>query len=323
MGTAPTPRGKTANLLLGTQADFATPAGGNYVRTFFYSESLGEAEPFEDDPLLGTPRANNRDRTRPAPGLASLSGDITIPIDINHFPIWLEMLFGAGVSAGAGPYTHTFTSGSEVLPYTTVEIEKRAGASFFQSIGCLASSLSFDTARAGGFRQATVSLVGRNQVRLGASGGGMPASVLDRAPVAAAVGLLRIDGVLAANFLGGSFSYQNNPEPDEAINGSKYLSGYNLDGDAVASGTGRVRYVNEAYYDIMQAGDPVAMELEYANSANEKIVFSMPAVRFEKQAFAPISGPGGLQADFNWTAEQTDSEPMLTVTVTNAIEAYA
>ena len=323
MPTAATPRGKTANLLFGTQADFATIAAGNYTRTLFYSESLAEASPFETDPILGLPRDNNRDATRPADGLASLSGDLVVPVDVNHFPYWLTALFGAADTTGAGPYVHTFTSGKEVLPYLTIEVEKRAGAAFFQSLGCLASALNLDWTRAAGFRQATVAILGRNQVKSGASVGGTPPAILDRAPLSAAQGLLRINGVTAAHVLGGSLAYANNPEEDQSLNGTPYASGMLLDQDATATGAIRLRYVDETYYDLMLAGNPVAMELEFSSGAGAKVVFAMPAVRFEKGGFAPVSGPGGLQAELNWRAEQTDAAPMLTVTVTNGVVSYA
>ncbi|MCK7611966.1 phage tail tube protein [Roseibium sediminicola] len=322
MPTSATPRGKTANLLFGDQADFSTPAPVDYISTPFYSENLGESEPLDTDPLLGTARTNNRDQTAPAPGLVTMGGDIVVPMDVNHLPYWLTMLFGAPVTTGAGPYEHVFTSGGEVLPYRTIEIEKRAGSAFFQNIGMLASGFSFDSARAGGFRQATVNLVGRSQTKLGASAGGNPSAQLALSQIPASKGLMRIDSVDAAHFLGGSFNYQNNPAPDESLNATEYLSGYQLDDDATCSGSNRVRYVNDSYYDIMTAGDPVALELEFLLSANAKILFAMPAVTFERTPFAPISGPGGLEAEFNWQAHQTAASAMLTVTVTNQIATY-
>ncbi|CTQ53541.1 hypothetical protein LP7551_02065 [Roseibium album] len=322
MATSATPRGKTANLLFADQADFSTPATGNYISTPFYSENLGESEPKESDPLLGTARTNDRDQTAPADGLVTMGGDIVVPMDVNHLPYWLTMLFGTASTSGAGPYEHVFASGGEVLPFRTAEFEKRAGAAFFQNVGLLGSAFSFDTARAGGFRQATISLLGRSQSKLSSTGGGTPAAQLALGQLPGSIGLMRIGGVEAANFLGGSFNYQNNPTASDDLTGDKYLAGYTLDDDAACNGSGRVRYVNDAYYDIMVAGDPVAMELEFEISANAKMLFAMPAVRFEKSPFAPISGPGGLEADFNWRAEQTSSEAMLTVTVTNQIASY-
>ncbi|EFO33900.1 conserved hypothetical protein [Roseibium sp. TrichSKD4] len=322
MPTSATPRGKTANLLFSDQADFHTASEGTYLATPFYSENLGESEPQEADPLLGTDRHNNRDQTGPAPGLVSMSGEVVVPMDVNHLPYWLTMLFGSPVTSGDGPYTHVFTSGGEVLSYRTIEVEKRAGAAFFQNVGCLAAGISFDTARASGFRQATVSLVGRSQTKLAASKGGSVAEQLPLGQIPAAKGLMRINGVDAANFLGGSFNYQNNPSASDDLTGDKYLAGYALDEDASCNGSGRVRYVNDAYYDIMAAGDPVSMELEFSLSQSARILLSLPTVRFEKAPFAPVSGPGGLQAEFNWRAEQTAHKAMLSVTVENGVEAY-
>ncbi|SHN20487.1 phage tail tube protein [Roseibium suaedae] len=322
MATSANPRGKTANLRFKDQGDFSTPAGGDYIQTVFYSESLGEAEGLESDELLGSERNNNRDQEKPAPGLSTHSGDVVVPLCVNHLPYWLTGLLGAPATTGAGPYVHVFTSGKEELPYRTLEIEKRAGAAFFQHVGCLVSSMSFNFNRSAGYRQVTVGLVGRSEEKLGASAAGAPAALLALAQIPAAKGVLRIDGVTAADFLGGSLQVQNNPAADEALNGTKYVSGYLLDDPATGSGSMQVRYKDETYYDLMKAGEPIEVELEFALSATMKISFLMAAVRFEKGPFAPISGPGGLQAELTFRCEQTPTSPMLTVTVTNGIATY-
>jgi len=323
MATSAKPRGKTANLLFGTQSAFDTPATGNYIKTFFYSENLGESEPFEENPLIGLERNNNRDATEPQPGLLTAAGDIVVPLDANHFPYWLTHLFGAPVTTGSGPYTHTWVSGGEVLPWRTIEVEKRAGAAFYQAIGVVANGFSFDGARSGGFRPVTLNCLARNQAKLTSSGGGTPPAMLPTSLLPASQGLMRVNTVLAGNFLGASFNYQNGFADDESVNGTKFVSGFDLDTEAQMTGNGRVRYVDDTYYDIMSAGNPVALEMEFGEQADARITFSMPAVRFDRAPFAPISGPGRLESEFGFRAEQTAGAPMLTVTVSNNIDSYA
>ncbi|WP_029066564.1 phage tail tube protein [Labrenzia sp. DG1229] len=323
MGTTAKPRGKTANLLFGTQTAFDTAAIGNYISTFFYSENLGESEPFEQNPLIGLARNNNRDATEPQPGLLTASGDIVVPLDANHFPYWLTMLFGAPVTSGAGPYTHVWTSGSEELPWRTIEVEKRAGAAFYQNIGVVTNGFSLDATRGGGFRQVTLNCLARNQVKLSSTGGGSPAAMVPTSLLPASQGLLRVNSVLAGNFLGASINYQNGFSEDGSINGTKFVAGFDLDDEAQLTGNGRVRYVDDTYFDIMSVGDPVALELEFGEAADAKINFAMPAVRFDRAPFAPINGPGRLESEFGFRAEQTTGAPMLTVTVTNNVDSYA
>jgi len=322
MATSAKPRGKTANLLFGTQTQFDQAATGNYLSTFFYSENLGETEPFEENPLIGLSRNNNRDATEPQPGLLSAAGDIVVPLDANHFPYWLTMLFGQPNTTGAGPYTHVWTSGSEVLPWRTIEVEKRAGLAFYQTLGVVANGMSLDATRGGGFRQVTLNCLARNQVKLTTSGGGTPPAMVPTSLLPASQGLLRVNGALAGNFLGASINYQNGFADDESINGTKFVSGYDLDTEAQLTGNGRVRYTDDTYYDIMNAGAPVALELEFGEAADARINFAMPAVRFDRAPFAPINGPGRLESEFGFRAEQTTGAPMLTVTVTNNVDAY-
>ena len=204
----------------------------------------------------------------------------------------------------------------------TLEIEKRAGVAFFQNIGCLISGLSLNSAKEAGYRQVDLTLVGRNQVKLSSSAGGTPPTQMVRAPLRSSVGLIKLDGSQVGEVLGFSWSYQNSEASNDEINGSEYPAGYILDGVAQCNGDLTVRYKDETFYDRAQSGAAHLVELEYAISGTEKIVFSMPGIRFEKAPFAPISGPGGLQAQLNWRAEQTASDGMVTITVTNSIDVY-
>ena len=76
MATSALPRGKTTTLLLKSEAVYGAPPSGNWTQTFAYSHASDFKKPFEDDPLLGLERHNNRDATEPAPGLVTFDDSI-------------------------------------------------------------------------------------------------------------------------------------------------------------------------------------------------------------------------------------------------------
>ena len=94
MPTSALPRGKTTTLLLKAESAFGSPPSGGWTQTFAYSHTSDFRTPFEDDPLLGLARQNDRDRTAPAPGLVTFDDSIVVPLDLNHFGVWLHALFG-------------------------------------------------------------------------------------------------------------------------------------------------------------------------------------------------------------------------------------
>nr|WP_321459604.1 phage tail tube protein [uncultured Cohaesibacter sp.] len=322
MPTNSNPKGRATNLLVNLQADYATPAAGDYVSTLFYAETIAETEDKQDDAVLGLARVNDRDQTQMAPGLRSLSGGLTVPLDVNHIGLWLYGLFGAPETTGTGPYTHVFESGAASLPYLTIEFEKRKGAAFFQNVGLVASSMALSMSRDSGYRQVELQFVGRNENKLAASAGGTPAAQMARQAVPSAKGLMRVDGVDVAELVGLDFNYANNPTADESINGTDYNSGYDLDETATCNGSVTLRYKDETFYDRAVADSAHAVDLVYQIGASASLTLSMPAVRFARGPIAPISGPGGLQAQLDWSAEQSATEAMLTATLVNSIEDY-
>nr|WP_321482854.1 phage tail tube protein [uncultured Cohaesibacter sp.] len=322
MPTNTRPHGRATNLYVNLQADFATPASGDYVSTLFYSEDIAETEDKQEDSILGLTRVNDRDQTQMADGLPSHGGSLTVPLDLNHIGLWLYALFGAPDTTGAGPYTHVFASGADQLPYLSIEFEKRKGSAFFQQVGLVASSMSLAMAKEPGYRQVDLQFVGRNENKLTSSAAGTPAAQMARKPILSRVGQIKLDGVAVADIMSSDLSYNNNPTADESLNGTNYINGYDLDEIATCSGSVTLRYKDEAFYDLAVAGTAHQVEMIYELGANESLTLEMPAVRFARGPIAPISGPGGMQAQINWSAEQSATEPMLTITLKNAIESY-
>jgi hypothetical protein len=324
MPTAPAPRGLLTELLLKDETTYGTAATGNYQKTLVYEDSLVELSPLEDDPVLGTARNNARDMTQPVSGLRQgVTGNLVAPLDLNHSWFWLKGAFGAPVSTGSNPdYQHVFTSGDEVLPHRTIE-GKRKSDVFLQRTGCLVASIAGEMSRRGGFDRMTVDILGRKETNLAATGGGTPPTILDRDPLPAVLPVLKIDGVAVADVISLSWTYNNGATPQDYLGDvAGYPTGHDLDAPASFSGTLRARFRSSTLYDLARAGTSFAMELLWQRAAARSLSIAAPLVRFDPVGL-PVTGPGRIEQTFNFRAEQSDTLPMLTITLKNALAAAA
>jgi len=99
----------------------AVPAtNGGWFGLPIVSHSLGEERPLIASDLLG----QGREMQDPTPDVATNDGDIVVPVDARNFGRWLKLFFGdAAVTGNATDgYTHTFTSGAQVLPSMSIEV---------------------------------------------------------------------------------------------------------------------------------------------------------------------------------------------------------
>lgn len=336
MPTTVAPRGKTITALFGKQTvDYATPATV-YVPSFILSHTLEEKQPFVDDPVLGLARTNDRDATDPAPGLPVAQGNIVVPVDFNHFPLHLNALFGSAQNSGSSdPYTHVFASGSETLPWLTMELAIKganAGTIYMQYLGMVASKLTMDWSRAAGFAKATLEYIFRSEAKNGASAAGSPPAPWARQPVPEAIATVLIGGSPAAKITRINATYDNKLSPQDFL-GDAHISGLDLAGESTFAGTLGLRFRDAPgqaatqLYDlaVSQTGgigaavDDVA--IQFASGSDRLLQFEAPRVWFERTG-PMISGPGLIEQNFAFRTAQSVSAPMLTVTSKSAVASY-
>jgi len=129
------------------------------------------------------------------------------------------------------------------------------------------------------------------------------------------------DGAPLANLTGANLTYTNNLERIETIRSDGKIDGADPT-IAALTGSIEVRFADTSLLDKATSGDPVALEFAYVISANEKLVIEAHEVYLPKPKRA-ISGPGGVQASFDWRAANNSSAGrMMTVTLTNDVEVY-
>jgi hypothetical protein len=321
MATSALPRGKTTTLLLKSESTFGTPPGGDWTQTYAYSHTSDFKRPFEDDPLLGLPRHNDRDRTAPAPGLTTFDDSIVVPLDFNHIGIWLYGLFGAAdVSGSDEPYIHVFSSGGEVLPWRSHEW-KLAGTLYEQDVGLVASKLSIEMSRAAGFQRATVELMGQTQHKITASLGGTPETPWARDECPATIGVFKVNGAIAANIMQARATYDNKLTAQDYV-GTTLRSGFDLDGEATFEGSIELRFADATYYDLAVAGAAFSGEMLWPKSTSRSLSLLAANMRLEPVG-VPIQGPGRIQQTFNFRSEQSATAAMLVATLKSSVADYA
>lgn len=326
MSTSAAPRGQLTTLLLKDESAYGSAATGNYKQSLHYEDTLAEAPPRESDPILGTARANARDKSNSVEGLKQgVAGNLVVPLDLNHIWFWLKGAFGAPTSTGSDPdYSHVFVSGGEVLPHRTIE-GKRKSDVFLQRTGCLVGSINGEMSRRGGFERATVGILGRKESNLASTGGGTPATMLDRDALLAVLGTIKLDDAAVADILSVSWNYSNGATPGDYLGDAEgYPVNHDLDAEATFAGTIRARFRTDALYDAARAGTPFALELLWEKTAARSLSLAAPVVYLDPVGL-PVTGPGRVEMTFNFNAEQSESDPMLTATLLSgtAGTAYA
>jgi len=307
--------GANAQLLGSFEAAYGTPPAGNYIKFPFVSSALGSEQNLIASDLLG----QGRDPAQPMRDVINVDGDVVVPVDMRHFGHWLKGLLGAPTTTGAGPYVHKYVSGFAALPSLSLEVGMPEASAFFMNMGVRVNSMQLTFARSGG-ANATLNCIAQGESRAAASAGGVP-TVATITRFNQFQGSVKKDGTQLGNVTGAQLTYTNNLEKIETIRSDGKIDGAD---PTIAGLTGSidVRFADTTLIDAATNNTPVELEFGYVIDANRSLIFTAHEVYLPKPKLS-ITGPGGVQASFNWQAAKPDAGKMLTVTLTNDVEDYA
>lgn len=309
--------GANALLLAAFESTYGTSPASGFTRFPFVSTSLGSEQGLIDSDVLG----QGRDPAAPSRDVIKVEGDLVVPVDLRHFGHWLKALLGSPATTGTapGPFAHVFGSGAASLPSLSVEIGMPEVPAYFLIGGVRLNSLQLNFQRSG-HANATLNAIGQGEARNTSSQGGTPATMAFKR-FGQFQGQVKLDGTPLANLTGANLTYSNNLERIETIRLDGKIDGAD---PTIAALTGaiEVRFADTTLVDQATSGEPVALEFSYAISAAEKLVIEAHEVYLPKPKRA-ISGPGGVQASFEWRAANNSvAGRMMTVTLTNDVETY-
>jgi len=313
-------RGARSQLAAAFEGSYGTAPGSGFLWLPHSRNGLDEERALLEDDTLGT-----RDPEDHAPDVPNVSGDMTVPVDVEAFGVWLKAALGAPTSTdnADGTYTHVYESGdwATELPSLACERQMPDVPVYEMYTGVKLDRLRF-TAQRGGWIDATVSLHGQARTPSGTSQAGTPSAFASGKRFRQAHGALTIGGAAAANVVSVGIDYGNNLDRVEPIETDGVIGG--LDPLAATLGLSLVmRFADTTLREAATAGTSTALTLTLTRVAAEEVLtFSVPRL-FLPQPSKGGEGPQGVQVTFDARASrQTDGGPMLTATLTNAVESY-
>lgn len=221
--------------------------------------------------------------------------------------------------AASGPKHHVFVSGKASHPSASIEVGLPEVPSFGMNYGVMAASMGIQLQRSG-LLNATVALVAQGETRAAATAAGTPSEmVIDR--FSQFSGQVSRDGVPLAHLISGQFNLDNGLDVDESIRGDGRIGGADPAMLAVTGQIG-VRYANDTLRDIAENGQAIELAFEWSISASQKLRIVVHNV-YLPRAKQPITGPGGIQADYAWQgSEHPTLAKTCTVTLVNDVTSY-
>lgn len=142
----PIRHGRNTQLLLqrNTGAYRAVPAPVGAFSMKFSELEMGRDPQRQEDPTItNSPLASKKDSGEPVFG-----GSIKAILCLNDIGQWLSLLWGAPVTTGAGPYTHTFTLDLSQRPDALLQLGYINASKFPQWLGVMVNSLAWEVKEA-------------------------------------------------------------------------------------------------------------------------------------------------------------------------------
>lgn len=312
--------GSDAVLLGRFEDDYGDFPADEFIKFPFTSYELGSEQGLIEDDTLG----QGRDPLSPSQDVINVDGNIVVPVDLRFIGYFLRGLFGdpATTDNGDGTYDHVFVSGKSVIPSMAFEVGHPRVPVFFRHAGTVLESIALNFERSGN-ATATIAAV--------AQGEESAAVTVDADPIDDSViafrrfsqfqGAILKDSTPLANVTAAALTYSNNLERITTIRSDGKIDGAD---QTVASLSGNidVRFADTQLTDLAAAGTPVELSFEYTISPFEFLKFTAHKVHLPK-AKLPVSGPGGVQASFNFQGAKDAAEgQMLTIMLRNDIASY-
>ena len=307
--------GANASLLAAFEPTYGTTPTGDFGKIPFVSTTLGSEQGLIANDLIGL----GRDPSAPIRDVIKVEGDIVIPIDLRNIGMWLKALLGSPVSLGDTAHTHTFVSGNSGLPSLSLETGLPDIPAYFLASGVMANSLQVKFARSGA-ADATLGLIAQGEVKRTASADVTP-TTLPITRFNQFQGSIKKNGQALGNVVAAQLTYSNNLARIETIRSDGKIEGAD---PTVASLTGNleVRFADTELIDAATNNTPLELTFSYVIDSTKSLTFIAHEVYLPKPKLS-ISGPGGIQATFDWqAAKNTAAGHMLTVQLVNDVVAY-
>ena len=311
-------RGANAIQALAFESTYGTAPASGFTTMNFVSSDLGTSQGLVADDQLG----KGRDPLDPTQDVIENGGNMTLPVGVEGFGVWLKLLMGAPVTTGAGPYVHTFQSGAAALPSASIEIGHPEVPFYEMHSGVMASELSLEMQRGKGAKlTAGLGLMGQGSATGTSSNSGTPAELSDERFSHFNGSVSRNDSTLGAVTMA-KLTYSNGLDPLEELRADGKIGGFD---PGVASVTGelRVRFDSTTLLDQAAQGQACDLDLGWQIDAGKSLAIAIPRIFIERPKL-PVNGPDGIEQTYRFiAARQSAGNPMMTAVLTNGHDSYA
>lgn len=232
-----------------------------------------------------------------------------------------------GVASGAtlsgGGYTHTFISGAASLPSFAAEIGHANVPAYFVHTGCMLGSMALNFQRSGA-ANATLNIIAQGETRFASTQGGTPTARVYK-PFSQFNGSIKRNNVSLANITGAQFTYSNGLQAVPTIRNDGLIEA--VDPTIInVNGSIDVRFADTTLIDDAINNNAIELELAYKLAGLDGNNFSLTWTFHEvylPRPRIPVSGPGGVQASFNWQGVYDDALlKSVTVVLKNDVTSY-
>jgi hypothetical protein len=239
----------------------------------------------------------------------------------NSFTLAASAATVSAATLTGGGYAHVWESGADDIPSFTVEIghPKLITPVFFRHLGTVMENINFELGQEGP-ANARLQLVAQGEEGF--------AATVDASPDAFSLrrfsqgrGFIRRGGSALAGVTGGSLTFSNNLERVRVIREDGKIEAADPT-FASAEGTMSVRFDGATLVAEATDGDPISLEYGFSFVEGYALRFELPRVFLPKPKYA-VSGPGGVEASFDWRAAFDDGEgTMLRAHLLNDVTSY-
>ena len=240
----------------------------------------------------------------------------------NSFTLAASAATVSGPTLSGGGHAHVWESGADDIPSYTIEIghPRLTTPVFFRHTGTVVESLTFEMGQEGP-ANARLQLVAQGEERF--------AATVDASPDAFSLrrfsqgrGFIRRGGQPLAGVTGGSLTFSNNLERVRVIREDGRIEAADPT-FASAEGSMSVRFDGATLVAEAANGDSVSLEYGFSFPEGFSLRFELPRVFLPKPKYS-VTGPGGVEASFDWRAAFDDAEgTMLRVHLLNDVASYA
>lgn len=211
-----------------------------------------------------------------------------------------------------GSNAHVFTSGSIELPSMSLEVGFSDLAKYYMNYGCSANQMKIALSRRGKLN-ATMSMICQGEDAPTVTPADASENEFDVTRFAQAFGEITGDNAVLGEVMTANIAASNNLDKVEVIRRDGRIAGADP-AKFMGSGDITTKFSSTDLYDRASSGLPIALTYGWISGASS-LTFAMPRVFLPRPKRA-ITGPAGIQSQFNWQASGAGGNAM-TATLVN------